>query len=97
MAISTIISVIVLRLTRTKQSRPVPRALKSQLDGCVGSMLLVNNSGNLPSEEDREASGCNVGIDSKQYDWCRVAVLIDRLAFISFVIIFVISIIYYSI
>ncbi|XP_055639089.1 acetylcholine receptor subunit alpha-like 1 isoform X2 [Toxorhynchites rutilus septentrionalis] len=96
-AISTIISIIVLRLTRIKHSRPVPRALKSQLDGCVGSMLFVSNGGNFPSEEDKEAAGCTVGIDSKQYDWCRVAVLIDRLAFSVFVIVFVISIIYYSI
>ncbi|XP_058817102.1 acetylcholine receptor subunit alpha-like 1 isoform X2 [Topomyia yanbarensis] len=96
-AFSTIISIIVLRITRTKHFQPVPKILKNQADGCLGSVLGVNSSsGTLPSDEDKEAAGGeNIG-DPKQRDWCRVATLIDRLFFVIYLIIFIISIIYYS-
>ncbi|XP_055539135.1 acetylcholine receptor subunit alpha-like 1 isoform X3 [Wyeomyia smithii] len=96
-AISTITSVIVLRLARTRHFQPPSRVLKSQLDGCLGSVLGVSSgSGTLPSDEDKEASGGeNIG-DPKQRDWLRVATLIDRLIFVIYLIIYIISIIYYS-
>lgn len=96
-AVSTILSVIVLRITRSRQCHSVPRLLKSQLDGCLGSVLGVSSSGNLPSEEDKEASGGDVPINTKQNDWCRLAALIDRLAFIVYLVIFVISVIYLTV
>ncbi|XP_062553217.1 neuronal acetylcholine receptor subunit alpha-3-like [Armigeres subalbatus] len=93
-AISTIISIIVLRIARNRQCHPVPIVVKGQLDGCLGTLLGVSDNG--PFEEDKEAVSGKLSINSKQYDWCRLAVILDRLAFIVYLIIFVISIVYFS-
>ncbi|XP_062549221.1 acetylcholine receptor subunit alpha-like 1 isoform X2 [Armigeres subalbatus] len=93
-AISTILSVIVLRITRSKQCHLVPSFLKGLLDGCLGSVLGVGNA--APFEDDKEAASGELSTNLKQYDWCRLAVLLDRLGFVVYLIIFVISIIYFS-
>lgn len=41
-AFSTIISVIVINLTRNKQERPVPWFVKKNLDGQLGQFLMIN-------------------------------------------------------
>lgn len=93
-AFSTILSVIVLRIAHTRQCRSMPRFLKSQVKGGLGSVLCVSNGGNL-AEEDKEVAVGDVSI--KKNDWCRLAALIDRLAFVIYLIIFVISLIYFNV
>uniref|UniRef100_A0A8D8FSZ1 Neuronal acetylcholine receptor subunit alpha-7 n=1 Tax=Culex pipiens TaxID=7175 RepID=A0A8D8FSZ1_CULPI len=93
-AFGTILSVIVLRMSRTKHADPVPHVFKKQLDGCLGSVLGVG-SGSLSSIEDKEAAAGEIG-DAKQRDWCRLAGFIDRLAFVVYLVIFIISAVYHS-
>ncbi|XP_039452807.1 acetylcholine receptor subunit alpha-like 1 isoform X2 [Culex pipiens pallens] len=93
-AFGTILSVIVLRMSRTKHADPVPHVFKKQLDGCLGSVLGVG-SGSLSSIEDKEAAAGEIG-DAKQRDWCRLAGCIDRLAFVVYLVIFIISAVYHS-
>ncbi|XP_001652011.2 acetylcholine receptor subunit alpha-like 1 [Aedes aegypti] len=93
-AISTILSVIALRMTRNKHCRAVPRPLKGQLDGCLGSVLGVGNTSQL--DDEKETVGEEVSVNSKQRDWCRLATLLDRLAFVVYLIVFVASIIYFT-
>lgn len=93
-AISTILSVIALRITRGKHCHSVPRALKSQLDGCLGSVLGVSTPDRL--EDDKETVNGEVFVHTKQNEWCRLATLLDRLAFVVYLILFVASIIYFT-
>lgn len=102
---SIVISIIVINLSRNPKSSPVSSSLKKNLlDGFLGKCLskviddeLKEKAPVVTVEENKTNDGHHVTqtpINTKnnliQNEWIRLAVVIDRIAFIIYVILFIV-------
>lgn len=91
-AFGATLSAIVIKICRIKHTRPVPRLLRrALLEGRLESMLELGCT-LLPPYEDKEIEGNQEEIgDVAIRDWCRLAGLLDRGIFASYLVMFCIA------
>ncbi|KAG5679171.1 hypothetical protein PVAND_008761 [Polypedilum vanderplanki] len=98
LCISFIISVIVINMSRNRKRSPVPKSIKSFfLDGFIGGIfggkqgdtVADSQAEELKESEDHHIIQMTATSPKIHNEWIRLAIVIDRLAFVIYIIVFI--------